>query len=195
MITDIPATAQQALDAGAMYVVCASLTLPAAQSADGSGAPWRWTAGQRNVLHETRTYLADKTVRNVEYSTSGQQAEGRVALVLFDSERLWEKRLVAAGTRGNAVELLCLLPHGNKLWWEMSRFDGATESIEPLTDPRDGRVLRLLVEDAVYQAKIVRGEYATDGHQKALSAEAGQTPYDNSHAAAHLARQKRWHRR
>ena len=192
---DVPATAQAALDGGAMYVLCVSLTLPDAQSADGAGAPWRWTTAPRNVEHDGATHLASGPVSHVEYTSPAHDTEGRAALVLEDADRLWERRLSAAGPRGNAARLLYLLPHGDGLWWPMATFDAFTEAAEPKTDPRRGRLLRLLLEDALYRAKTARGEYATDGHQRMLSAEAGQTPHDNSHAAAHLSRQVRWHTR
>ena len=191
----VPATAQAALDAGVMYVLCVSLTLPAAQSADGAGAPWLWTNAHKNVEYQSRNYLANKTVRSTEFPTSARNAEGRVALTLYDPDRLWEQRMRSAGVRGKAVELLYLLPHGNKLWWPMQTFRGNTESVEPVNDRRDGNVLRLLVEDAVYAAKEARGEYTTDGYQKMLSSQAGQTPHDNSHAIAAIVRQIRWHTR
>lgn len=192
---EVPAAAQAALDAGRMYVVAAELALPAAQSADGAGAPWLWTTAHRNVLHGGKTYLAGKVLRNTAFSALDRRAEGRVSLVLFDPERLWEARMLAAGVRGNAVAVQFLLPLADGTWWRMQRFAGTTEAVEPTVDRRDGRLLALKCEDALYRAKIVPGEFSTDGRQRQLSAEAGQSPYDNSHAEAARSRRKRWHTR
>lgn len=193
-LIDMPATAQQALDDGVMYVLCAELTLPAPQS--NSGAPWRWTGAMRNITHGGKTYQADRTVRGTEWSTASKNAEGRIALTLFDPNGTWEGRITTAGVRGNAVTLLHLLPHGDpQVWWEMSVFNGNTESVETRRDPSAGRLLRVLLEDRVFQAKFVPGEYTTDGYQKKLSTLAGQDPYDNSHVKAALGLTERWHTR
>ena len=194
---DIPATAQAALDSGAMYVLCASLTLPDAQSKDGSGAPWLWTTADSNVPYGGAEYVRDGTLHGTEWSSPAQQAEGRIALALLDPHGAWEARMLAAGVRGHAVLLAHLLPHGDGLWWPMNVFRGSTESVESRVDPAEGKITRVLCEDRIFQAKVVPGEFTTDGFQRKLSEKAGlsEANYDNSHAEANVVKTKRWHTR
>ena len=195
-LIDIPATAQAALDAGVMYTIAFELTLPAAQSADGAGEPWRYIAWHRSITYGGETFVAaDSPLLRFAWSDAKQDAEGRAAVEFADPLGVWEGRFTAAGMRGNAAVLHTLLPHGNNMWWPMETFRAETDSIERLQDSQRGRVLKILCEDQMFRAKFVPGEWTTDGYQRKLSAEKGQTPQDNSHIIAGIARTKRWHTR
>ena len=195
-VIDIPASAQAALDGGAMYTLAAVLTLPAAQSADGAGAPWRFVRWPDAITYAGQRFdAADSPLIRSAWSTAKQDSEGHAALELLDPRGVWEGRFVAAGVQGNPVTVLHLLPHGLGEWWPMDTFPAETVSVEPLFDPSLGRVLRVLLEDQIYRAKLTPGEWTTDAHQRKLSAAAGQDPPDNSHIVAAVARTKRWHTR
>ena len=195
-VIDIPPAAQAALDGGAMYTVAASIQLPNAQSADGNGAAWLFTAHDADVPYNGATYLAaDSPLLRFDFPSARQSAEGEAAMVLADPGGVWESRINAAGMKGNAVTMLTLLPYGNNQGWPMDTFNAFTDSIEPKHDRREGRVLRVVCEDALFRAKEVPGEFATDGYQRKLSAQANQSPYDNSHKITSVSRTRRWHTR
>ena len=195
-VIDIPAPVQAALDSGATYTVAASIQLPNAQSADGNGAPWRFTAHDADVPYNGTVYLTtDSPLLRFDFATAKQSAEGNAAMVFADHSRVWEQRLAAAGVKGNAVTMLTLLPYGDNQWWPLDTFNGFTDTAEPKHDRREGGLLRVIVEDALFRAKEVPGEFATDGFQRKLSAQANQTPYDNSHKIAGVSRTRRWHTR
>lgn len=195
-LIDIPAPVQAALDAGAMYTVAASIQLPDALSADGAGAPWLLTAHDADVLYNGTTYkAADSPLLRFDFATAKQSSEGNAAMVFADKGRLWENRIAAAGIKGNAVTMLTLLPYGDGQWWPMDTFNAHTDSLDPRHDRREGALLNIIVQDALFRAKEVPGEWATDGFQRKLSAQAGQTPYDNSHKIVAVSRTRRWHTR
>ena len=187
----IPATAQAALDAGAGYFFVVELALPAAQ-----GGTRRWTSAMRPTVYDGETWVADESpLRAIEFPDAAQNAEGHVAISLFDANGTWAANVQAAGQRGRPVRIVHLLPHGAGLLFPLSTFVGITVEARTVQDRREGRLLRLFVEDALYHSKIVPGEWTSHEFQVGESKRRGlaEAEYDNSHVLANVARKVPWH--
>ena len=169
-LLELPATVQAALDANTRYFFVFELTMPAAQ-----GGTIKWTERMRDTLYGGETWSAKTSLlRAVEFPDAAQNAEGHAAVSIYDSDGAWEKNLIAAGRRGIPVRLIYLLPHGNGLLYPLATYKLKTVDCRSRFDRREGRLLSIFVEDALFHSDIVAGEWTTDEFQR------GEDENDNS---------------